>query len=85
MTKQQSNIIHEYHLNQHDPQKQQFAIYDLHAYLNKNYANTTTRLDIDNYAINVIFNDKLSIALVFIFTYYYILSVQNKLLSNTAA
>jgi hypothetical protein len=35
MAKQQSNIIHEYHLNQHEPQKPQLAIYDLHAYLKK--------------------------------------------------
>jgi AraC family transcriptional regulator, transcriptional activator of pobA len=41
MAKQKSNIINEYHLNQHEPQKPQLAIYDLNAYLNKNQANTT--------------------------------------------
>ena len=41
MAKQNSNIISEYHLNQHEPQKPQLAIFDLHSYLNKNYVNTT--------------------------------------------
>jgi len=41
MAKQKSNIINEYHLNQHEPQKPQFAIYDLDAYLQKNHVNTT--------------------------------------------
>lgn len=41
MEKQKSNIIHEYHLNQHEPKKPQFAIYDLYDYLDKNGANTT--------------------------------------------
>ena len=41
MAKQKSNIISEYHLNQHQPGKPQLAIYDLDAYLKKNSVNTT--------------------------------------------
>jgi len=41
VVKQKTNIINEYHLNQHEPQKPQLAIYDLHAYLRKNHANTS--------------------------------------------
>jgi len=41
MAKQKPNIISEYHLNQHEPQKPQLAIYDLEVYLKKNHVNTT--------------------------------------------
>lgn len=34
-------IISEYHLNKHQPEKPQFAIYDLHDYLKKDRINTT--------------------------------------------
>lgn len=41
MAKQQSNIINEYHLNQHEPQRSQLAIYDLHSYLKKHGEHAT--------------------------------------------
>ncbi|HJT74490.1 MAG TPA: hypothetical protein VJ720_10735, partial [Chitinophaga sp.] len=41
MAKQQSTIIHEYHLNLHQPRKLQFAIYDLREYLEKHHANAS--------------------------------------------
>ncbi|QYS86459.1 helix-turn-helix domain-containing protein [Flavobacterium oreochromis] len=35
------NIINEYHLNRHQPNKPQFATYDLHEYINKHKEHTT--------------------------------------------
>ncbi len=41
MAKQKTNIINEYHLNQHEPQKPQFTIYNMDEYLEKHQADTT--------------------------------------------
>jgi AraC family transcriptional activator of pobA len=37
----EETVIQEYHLNRNQPDKPQFALYDLNAYLNKNKSNTT--------------------------------------------
>lgn len=40
MEKDNHNVIHEYHLNRHQPDKPQFAIHDLNTYIKKNQGNT---------------------------------------------
>lgn len=41
MAKEKANIISEYHLHQHQPQKPQFAIHDLHEYLHQHHGNAS--------------------------------------------
>ena len=41
MDSKAENIINEYHLNRHQPDKPQFAIHDLNEYVNKHQLNTT--------------------------------------------
>ena len=48
MNKQQNQNIHEYHLNLHEPSKQQFKIYEMHSYL-KDHGEKASKPHIHSY------------------------------------